>query len=93
MTALVAAVGSPAASGKIFNVSGGPTWRMTGEKYVSDYFGLLEVDPDEAVYQTSPGHFAWYKTTDGQEALEYQKTPYEIYLEQIQQVINELLEE
>jgi nucleoside-diphosphate-sugar epimerase len=93
VSALVAAVDSADAAGKIFNIAGGPTWRMTGARYVSDYFGLLEVDPEEAVYQTPPGHFAWYDTAEGQAALGYQNTPYETYLEQIQQVIDELLAE
>jgi nucleoside-diphosphate-sugar epimerase len=93
VSALVAAVDSPYAPGKIFNIAGGPTWRMTGAEYVSDYFGLLEVDPEEAVYQGLPGHFAWYDTADGQAALGYQNTPYETYLEQIHQVIDELMAE
>ena len=93
VSALVAAVGSADAAERIFNIAGGPTWRMTGEKYVSDYFDLLEVDPEEAVYQDSPGHFAWYDTAGGQAALGYQNTSYEAYLEQIQEVINELLED
>ena len=91
VSAIAAAVGSADAAGRIFNIAGGPAWRMTGEKYVSDYFGLLEVDPEEAVYQASPGHFAWYDTADGQAALGYQNTPYEAYLAQIQKVIDEFL--
>ncbi|NQW16977.1 MAG: NAD(P)-dependent oxidoreductase [Chloroflexi bacterium] len=93
VSALVAAVDSSNAAGKIFNIAGGPTWRMTGAKYVSDYFNLLEVDPEEAVYQALPGHFAWYDTADGQAALGYQNTPYETYLEQIQQAIDVLMGE
>ena len=93
VSALVAAVSSPKAERKIFNVSGGPTWRMTGEKYVSGYFALLEVDASEAIYQATPGHFAWYESADGQAVLGYQNTPYETYLGQIQEAIDEMLSE
>ncbi len=93
VSALVAAVDSADAAGRIFNIAGGPTWRMTGEKYVSDYFGLLEVDPEEAVYQASPGHFAWYDTAAGEAVLGYQNTSYEAYLAQIQDAIEELIGE
>ena len=33
---------------------------MTGARYVADYFGMIEVDMDDAVYQSIPGHFGWY---------------------------------
>ena len=66
---------------------------LNGEKYVSDYFARLEVDASEAVYQASPGHFAWYESADGQAALEYQNTPYGMYLGQIQDAIDEMLAE
>ena len=77
---------------RIYNISGGPTWRMSGEKYVRDYYELVEADPSMAVYQAKPGHFDWYHSVDGQSELSYQNTPYDQYLDQIQQDIMRMLE-
>ena len=92
VSALSAALTAPNAGRNIFNVSGGPTWRMSGEKYVNDYYELVEADPAMAVYQSNPGHFDWYQSADGQAALSYQNTPYDRYLEQIQEDIMKMLE-
>ncbi|MBT4124770.1 MAG: NAD(P)-dependent oxidoreductase [Chloroflexi bacterium] len=78
---------------RIVNVSGGPTWRMTGSKYVSDYFGMIEVDPADAIYQEEPGHFSWYSDKGGNTALGYQQNSYPQYLEQLQDDIDRLMEE
>ncbi|MBU80157.1 MAG: hypothetical protein CL724_01560 [Chloroflexi bacterium] len=92
VSALSAALTAPDSGRNVFNVSGGPTWRMSGEKYVNDYYELVEADPALAVYQSNPGHFDWYQSSDGQAALSYQNTPYERYLEQIQEDIMRMLE-
>ena len=92
VSALASALNAPNAGRKIFNVSGGPTWRMSGEKYVNDYYELVEADPAMAVYQAKPGHFDWYQSADGQMALSYQNTPYDQYLGQIQEDIMKMLE-
>jgi nucleoside-diphosphate-sugar epimerase len=80
-------------STRIVNVSGGPTWRMTGSQYVADYFGMIEVDTDSAIYQTEPGHFSFYADEGGNAALGYQQNPYPQYLEQLQGDIDRLMEE
>ena len=93
VSALVASLTRDDVAGRIYNISGGPTWRMTGAKYVADYFNLVEIDPEEAVYQDSPGHFTWYDSAAGQAALGYQNTHYETYLEQVQEDIDRLMAE
>ncbi|HJP28428.1 MAG TPA: NAD(P)-dependent oxidoreductase, partial [Dehalococcoidia bacterium] len=55
-------------STRIINISGGPTWRMTGSQYVTDYFRMIEVDPADAIYQSEPGHFSWYSDEGGNTA-------------------------
>lgn len=77
---------------RIVNVSGGPTWRITGSQYVSDYFKMIEVDPEDATYQVDPGHFSWYSNEGGNEALGYQQNSYPQYLEQLQEDIDLLME-
>jgi nucleoside-diphosphate-sugar epimerase len=80
-------------STRVINVSGGPTWRMTGAKYVADYFGMIEVDPDDAIYQSVQGHFSWYADEGGEAALNYQQNAYPKYLEQLQDDIDRLMAE
>ena len=91
VSALVSATGTSVPTGRSHIISGGPTWRMTGARYVEDFFRLVEVDPEEAVYQSEPGHFAWYDSADGQEQLSYQNKPYSDYLDQLRANIEELL--
>jgi nucleoside-diphosphate-sugar epimerase len=80
-------------STRVINVSGGVSWRMTGSQYVADYFGMIEVDPEEAIYQSKPGHFSWYADEGGNASLGYQQNPYPLYLKQLQDDINRLMEE
>ena len=93
VSALAAALTAAGAGRRIYNISGGPSWRMPGEKYVNDYYELVEADPALAVYQANPGHFDWYASADGQAVLSYQNTPYDRYLEQIREDIVRMLEE
>ena len=93
VSALAAALTAAGAGRRIYNISGGPSWRMPGEKYVNDYYELVEADPALAVYQANPGHFDWYASADGQAELSYQNTPYDRYLEQIREDIVRMLEE
>ncbi len=80
-------------STRVINVSGGASWRMTGSQYVADYFGMIEVDPEEAIYQSEPGHFSWYADEGGNASLGYQQNPYPLYLKQLQDDIDRLMEE
>tara|TARA_Y100001934_G_scaffold260564_1_gene332951 strand:- start:4067 stop:4933 length:867 start_codon:yes stop_codon:yes gene_type:complete len=93
VNAIVAGVTSQSIeNNRVINVSGGPTWRMTGAQYVADYFNMIEVDPAEAIYQDVQGHFAWYMDEGGQEAFDYQRNPYPLYLDQLQLDITRLME-
>ena len=91
VSALIAAADPSAPTGRSHIVSGGPSWRMTGARYVEDFFRLVEVDPQDAVYQSDPGHFAWYDTSDSQDQLSYQNTAYSEYLDQMRANIEALM--
>ena len=91
VTALVSATDPGVPTGRSHIISGGPSWRMTGARYVEDFFRLVEVDPADAVYQSEPGHFAWYDSAEGQEQLGYQDNSYGEYLGQLEANIEELL--
>ena len=91
VSALIAAADPSVSTGRAHIVSGGPTWRMTGARYVEDFFELVEVDPEDAVYQSGPGHFAWYDSAESQAQLGYQNNSYGEYLAQLRANIEELL--
>ena len=91
VSALIAAADPSVPTGRSHIVSGGPSWRMTGARYVEDFFRLVEVDPQDAVYQSDPGHFAWYDTSDSQNQLSYQNTAYSEYLDQMRANIEALM--
>ena len=77
----------------MFNISGGKSWQITGEKYVKDYFEILEVDMENALYQKEEGHFSWYESSKSNKILQYQNNNYENYLAQIRQDLNNLMGE
>ena len=60
---------------------------------VVDDLEMIEVDLEEAIYQSEPGHFSWYGDEGGNTALGYQQNPYSQYLEQLQRDIDRLMEE
>ena len=92
VNAIVACVNAePTAVTRVVNISGGPTWRMTGAEYVADYFNMIEVDPAEAVYQSTPGHFSWYADEGGARVLGYRQNSYPHYLEELQGDIDRLM--
>lgn len=92
VTALCAAATGEEARGRVFNIAGGVTWRMTGRAYVADYFNLLGVPIEEASFQDRPGLFDWYDTAESQSVLGYQETPYETYMSQLRAEIQRLME-
>ena len=93
VTSVCNSVNNKEAYGQMFNISGGKSWQITGEKYVKDYFEILEVDMENAVYQKEEGHFSWYESSKSNKILQYQNNNYENYLAQIRQDLNNLMGE
>ncbi|MEC7838376.1 MAG: NAD(P)-dependent oxidoreductase [Chloroflexota bacterium] len=93
VTSICNSVGNKEAYNQILNISGGNTWQITGEKYVKDYFEILEVEIDNAIYQKDEGHFSWYESEKSNRILQYQKNTYENYLSQIRQDLSQLMGE
>ena len=97
VTAVCASAASAAVSGsargRTYNIAGGKSWRMTGKKYVADYFDLLGVPVEEAQFQTEPGWCDWYSTDESEKDLAYQNTGYDSYLKQIEKEVEDLLAE
>tara|TARA_S200000501_G_scaffold152924_1_gene144123 strand:- start:11782 stop:12645 length:864 start_codon:yes stop_codon:yes gene_type:complete len=93
VTSICNSVNNKDAYNKKLNISGGKTWQITGEEYVQDYFSILEVGMDNAVYQKDEGHFSWYESKKSNKILQYQNNTYEAYLEQIRQDLSKLMGE
>ena len=89
--AICNSVGNKDIVNKVFNISGGETWRTNGETYVKDYFDLVEVDINTANYQKEAGHFSWYDTDKSNNILKYQNKNYAIYLSEIKEDLERLL--
>jgi len=86
-------VGNKNSYKQILNISGGKTWQMSGEKYVKDYFEILEVGMENANYQKEEGHFSWYDSDKSNKILNYQNKNYELYLSEIIQDLEKLMGE
>ncbi len=77
VAALVAAVECEA-TGRVLNIAGGASWRMTGERFVAEVFDAFGV-PGTVDYLDHEGYFDWYDTEASQRLLGYQQTPFPVY--------------
>jgi nucleoside-diphosphate-sugar epimerase len=91
--ALFAAAIEPAAAKKVFNVGGGPTWQLTGNDYVNDFYGFMGAPADEAVYRDTPGWVDWYDTGESQRILKYQNRSYQHYSDEMRAIVEALMAE
>jgi nucleoside-diphosphate-sugar epimerase len=87
VAALLAAVQTEAATGKILIVAGGQSWQMLGHQYVGRVFELLDVPLEEASFRQTPWWSDWYDTAEAQAILDYQHTSFSDFLEQLDQAI------
>jgi len=90
--ALCAAAGTEKAKGQVFNIAGGVTWRTTGRFYIKDYYDLLGVPIEEASFQENPGWCDWYDTEESQRLLLYQNASYQVYLGQLRDEIEKMMQ-
>jgi nucleoside-diphosphate-sugar epimerase len=79
--ALVACVERPVPPRQVYNVAGGPAWRMLGREYVACFNEVMGLPPEEAQYDEGAGYFDWYDTDDAQAVLGYQRTSFDRFIE------------
>jgi len=89
--ALRNAVDSGEAVGKVFNIAGGSSWRLTGKDYVEDFFNVMGAPVDMAVYREDPGWNDWYDTEESQRILRYQNRSYDHYCGQMKAIVEEMM--
>jgi nucleoside-diphosphate-sugar epimerase len=85
--ALAACVSDGETSSAVFNIAGGPTWRMLGRAYVVRFNEVMGLPPEEGQYSERPGYFDWYDTDESEAALGYQQTTFEQFLERLDKAI------
>ena len=91
VTAMVSLVGVEEALGKTLIISGGPTWRVTGEEYVRRWGEIMEIPVDEMDFLDRPGWMNWYDTEESQKILDYQQTPLDEFFKQLEAAVAEAL--
>ena len=91
--ALRNAVDSEEAVGKVFNIAGGSSWRLSGKDYVEDFFSVMGAPVDMAVYRETPGWNDWYDTGESQRILRYQNRSYDYYSGQMKAIVEEMMAE
>ena len=91
--ALIACVEREDAPRQVYNVAGGPTWRMRGREYVAHFNEVMGLPPKDARYDEQAGYFDWYDTDASQAALGYQQTSFERFIELLDAAIEAALSE
>ena len=89
--ALVASIEIQNERNKVFNIAGGPTWQLTGQKYVEDFYDFFGASSNEAVYRQEPGWMDWYNTCESQTFLRYQNRTYQHYSKEMRQLIASMM--
>jgi len=91
--ALIACVEREDAPRQVYNVAGGPTWRMLGREYVARFNEVMGLPLEDAQYDEGAAYFDWYDTGAAQAALGYQQTSFERFIELLDAAIEAALGE
>ena len=89
--ALLASADSEESVGKVFNIAGGKSGRLTGKDYVEDFFNFMGAPVDLAVYRESTGWNDWYDTEESQRILGYQNRSYQHYSDEMRAIVEEMM--
>ena len=91
--ALFVSADSQESVGKVFNIAGGYSWRLSGKDYVEDFFNFMGAPIDLAVYRESTGWNDWYDTEESQSILGYQNRSYQHYSDEMRAIVEEMMSE
>lgn len=75
------------ANGRVFNIAGGESWRMKGDRFISGVFEGFGFQ-GEVSYSPEYGYFDWYDTEESQKALDYQKTTFTMFQKKLAKVFS-----
>jgi len=91
VAALLSSVEKEEAAGKILNIAGGRSWQMIGKEFVAELYSILDIPTEDAEYPERPVYCDWYDTDESQAILNYQRTPFPLFLELLNQAIEEAI--
>jgi nucleoside-diphosphate-sugar epimerase len=91
VTAMVSLVGRESALGKTLVIAGGPSWQVTGEKYVRQWGEIMGIPLEDMAFQDRPGWLNWYDTRESQGPLDYQKTSLDAFFSELEVAVTEAL--
>lgn len=78
-------------TGRIVHVAGGPSWRMDGERYATDYLRALGLPDELARFSEKPGAFDWYEPSPELAALGFRPVAYGEYLARLGEAVRAFL--
>ena len=90
-TAVTRCVDNPETLGKIMNVAGGPSWRMTGADYSRAVCDAYELPPEAASFLEQPNWPTWYDTGLSRRLLDYQNHSFDDYIAAIRSLYLEAI--
>ncbi len=79
-------VGNEGALGRIWQIAGGASWRMTGCVYSEAICRAFDTPPDTATFQDTPGWAAWYDTSASQAVLGYQENSFADFVRELRAI-------
>ena len=85
------AEGRPEAFGRTLLLAGGPSWQITGEKYVGRWGEIMDIPLEEMAFMDRPGWFNWYDTEVSAALLSYQETSLDIFYSQLEKAVQEAM--
>lgn len=90
--ALASSAEEPRARDRVFNIAGGETWQLKGGEFVERMCGAIGIEA-EVSFSEEYGWFDWYDTTESQGVLDYQRIPFDKYLERLGAAFRELFDD
>jgi UDP-glucose 4-epimerase len=88
---VASSVGNEAVTGKILQIAGGQTWKLTGQEYSRAICGAFDFPPDSATFQEQPAWAGWYDTDESQRLLKYQNHSFEDFIGQLKALYKEAI--
>ncbi|MBN1614079.1 MAG: NAD(P)-dependent oxidoreductase [Deltaproteobacteria bacterium] len=89
--ALVRIVGRDSALGRTLLIAGGPTWQVTGARYVELWGEAMEIPLEDMRFQDRPGWLNWYDTGASQALLDFQQTTLPDFMARLRAAVEEEL--
>lgn len=85
-TAIANCVENTKALGRIFQIAGDDSWRMSGEEYSKEICHAFELPPESVSYLEEQSWPGWYDTAAEEEALGFQNHSFKDFINQLHNI-------